>query len=554
MVLLLFSSFCYSQRDGFCATPPSTTPDPPGIYSQSTDTNYFNSFSKKTFNIFFWRINKSDGSYTQPGWPITLERVKDGVKRINEQFAPLNICFVLVGMDTINSTAHHSGASLGAIKLYAAQKGKVKSSAFNVYAPHTLSRGSGQSGYYSTSLAINSSQVDSGTVFAHELGHSFNLIHTFGNSNDKPPTICERVTRNPLDTFYNAHEAGDKIVDTDAVPNFQREQHVHFANALNEANIGYTWYQAWNIAFLPNGFRDQLDAIAIEQALVDYGFFQSEINYLKYNPAKNDAYTDIENCIYNPDSRINDPISQFFKDCGGTPYQISTGDIRNFMAYSTTSCDRVFTTGQKVRVHEAIEMTDSPLQAAITDNNLDLYLRDSETDIGQEPNIHTDILWNSKDIWVRNQNDGTVVQQHQNPIYSPINPNYVYVKVRNKGCGTSSGNEQLKLYWAKASTALNWDDYWTGQIFFNGVSMGDELGTLSIPVLAPDEEAILEFQWNVPNPQDYIEINPNPWHFCLLARMVSNEDPMTFHEVTSITENVRLRNNLPFLITLLITF
>lgn len=175
---------------------------------------------------------------------------------------------------------------------------------------------------------------------------------------------------------------------------------------------------------------------------------------------------------------------------------------------------------------------------------LDLMVRNSEEDDGTEPDTTTEYLWRSTDIWVRNQNDGRNIQEHQNPVYDPNNPNYVYVRVTNNSCVTSSGNDILKLYWAKANTSLFWDDYWTGDIIINGVSMGDEVNALNIPVLEPGQEAIIEFEWNVPNPQDYIGINPNPWHFCLLSRIESIEDPITYPEVTAITQNVKNNNNI----------
>lgn len=175
---------------------------------------------------------------------------------------------------------------------------------------------------------------------------------------------------------------------------------------------------------------------------------------------------------------------------------------------------------------------------------LDLMVRNSETDDGAEPDTTTEYLWNSPDIWVRTQNDGRNVQEHQNPEYDPNNPNYVYVRVTNNSCVTSSGNDILKLYWAKANTSLFWDDYWTGDIFINGVSMGDEVAALNIPVLEPGQEAIIEFEWNVPNPQNYVGINPNPWHFCLLSRIESTSDPMTFPEVSALPQNVRNNNNI----------
>lgn len=175
---------------------------------------------------------------------------------------------------------------------------------------------------------------------------------------------------------------------------------------------------------------------------------------------------------------------------------------------------------------------------------LDLAMQNSKLDYFVEPDINTAHPWNSEDIWVRNQNDGHNVDVHQNPEYDLNNPNYVYVRVTNNSCSISSGNDLLHLYWAKANTSLNWPDYWDGTISINGVSMGSQLGSVTIPPLGIGETKILEFEWNVPNPEDYVGINSNPWHFCLLARIDSVDDPMTFAEGEFITQNVLNNNNI----------
>lgn len=181
---------------------------------------------------------------------------------------------------------------------------------------------------------------------------------------------------------------------------------------------------------------------------------------------------------------------------------------------------------------------------------LDLAMQNSNLDDFVEPDTQTEVLWNSEDIWVRNQDDGTLVDVHQNPEYNPSSPNYVYVRVTNNSCETSTGTDSLKLYWAKASTSLYWPDHWNGTLYMpdptnpNPVLMGDEIGTLNIPILAPGESKILEFTWAVPNPQDYVGINPNPWHFCLLARIDTPNDPMTVPEGMIITQNVKNNNNI----------
>lgn len=176
---------------------------------------------------------------------------------------------------------------------------------------------------------------------------------------------------------------------------------------------------------------------------------------------------------------------------------------------------------------------------------LDLYVKDTPGDLGIEPNTISPYMWASEDIWVRNYNDGGLV--HQNPDYSPTNPNYVYVRVRNKSCVASTGNERLKLYWAKAGTSLGWPLSWNGTYFVGGVLMGKQIGALAgipIPVLQPGQETIIAFAWNVPNPTDYAPINSEPWHFCLLTRIEAANDPMTFPETADLNLNVKNNNNI----------
>ena len=102
----------------------------------------------------------------------------------------------------------------------------------------------------------------------------------------------------------------------------------------------------------------------------------------------------------------------------------------------------------------------------------DLYMKDTPADTGVEPNPDTGPMWVTQDIWVRNEPiPGYQAQPftadpawltaisplHQNPEYRDpkgSHPNYIYVRVRNRGSTTSSGTERLRVYWAKASTGL----------------------------------------------------------------------------------------------------
>ena len=179
---------------------------------------------------------------------------------------------------------------------------------------------------------------------------------------------------------------------------------------------------------------------------------------------------------------------------------------------------------------------------------VDLMIRDSEEDIGREPNTESDIFWDSPDIWVRNQPDG--IEENQNPKYQPNQPNYIYVKVRNIGCDISSGEDSLNLYWTKATSSNSWPYSWNGQNSYpEGPLIGDNIGEVNIPPIAPGEEKIIEIPWhNVPNPDVYEEVevdSSSPWHFCILARIESEDDPIksnSSHNQSRLNNNVAQKN------------
>ena len=184
--------------------------------------------------------------------------------------------------------------------------------------------------------------------------------------------------------------------------------------------------------------------------------------------------------------------------------------------------------------------------------SLDLFMKDITRDFGVEPNPDNGPMWISDDIWVRRQNDGFTNQTHENPEYfiNPNTDNYIYVRVRNKSCTDfiSTPSDLLHLHWAKAASALSWPSYWDGTAppCAPGVLMGDEVPSspMQIPSIPAGGEVILEFPWHVSDPALYSTCNPEPWHFCLLSRIDSPQDPITFTEVASVYDNARNNNNI----------
>src|SRR5690606_10557439 len=173
---------------------------------------------------------------------------------------------------------------------------------------------------------------------------------------------------------------------------------------------------------------------------------------------------------------------------------------------------------------------------------LDLYMRNSLSDNGDEPDTVSPYFHDSPDIWIRNNDDNGTT--HQNAEFHPSNPNYVYVRVHNRGTIPSTVNDSLELYWAKGSTSLNWKDHWDGTFQIQGVTVGGELPKKQIPILQPGQSTIVKFEWYPPNPDDYEGITPEPWHFCLAARINSEKDPMNIPETNYFAQNVQNNNNI----------
>ncbi|RIV41233.1 hypothetical protein [Micromonospora radicis] len=146
----------------------------------------------------------------------------------------------------------------------------------------------------------------------------------------------------------------------------------------------------------------------------------------------------------------------------------------------------------------------------------DVYIKDVTADVGTEPHSHNP-LWASPDIKVCPTAVECAVSQ--NPIVGATN--FIFVKLRNAGpygSGTSSG--VLQVYRTTPGGGAVWPTHWTQIGAVNVVAFAG-VTTVTIP-------------WTGV---------PGPGHFCLLARWVSDSDPMTF-EGPDISTNTRHNNNI----------
>lgn len=187
---------------------------------------------------------------------------------------------------------------------------------------------------------------------------------------------------------------------------------------------------------------------------------------------------------------------------------------------------------------------------------IDLFIRDNDVipnhyDTGEEPNQDQGEMWISKDIYIHQTNTNPGTQSDE-----PVLPNtqaYVYVLIHNRGCQTYNFNsmDQVHLYWSKASTALEWPDYWnitSGQTVCSGAPAGMELPSsprnLPTTPIPPGGQAWVEFPWTVPDPAPYSCFG-NEWlHFCLLARLEAPSiGDIIGPEVPHLYTNVQNYNN-----------
>lgn len=195
----------------------------------------------------------------------------------------------------------------------------------------------------------------------------------------------------------------------------------------------------------------------------------------------------------------------------------------------------------------------SRIRVVLREEGVDYAMKDAFGDMYNEPNYMDTVdnrnwnFWVSPDLWCRWNLDTPKVTQHQDPEYSPTNPNYIHVRVKNIGCTQpiSAGDEKLRVYWTKASTGEIWPGSWTTDNLqgTNGtVPAGREITTspINLPILYPGEDTIITIPWYPPDPADY-DTGSIQMEVCLLARIIDS----SLNEVNgNVFTNVRNNNNI----------
>lgn len=232
----------------------------------------------------------------------------------------------------------------------------------------------------------------------------------------------------------------------------------------------------------------------------------------------------------------------------------SSGDgvmFMNYLDYVDDSAMVMFTKDQADRMVATLYSTkasligsDGLLPPPDGGASPDLFMQDTPEDVGDEPNTDSTTFYISEDIWIREGTDGITNQEHENPQYTGAGSTAsVYVRVRNRGCADAA-SQNVRLYWAKASSGLSWPDPWDGSVSVGGAVMGGEI-TPSQPsgTVPGGGYTILQYTWTLPDPADYASFGADRVHFCLLARIGADAD-MTTPETSNLWDNVRNNNNI----------
>ena len=323
VVLLSFlmsgENLAISQESFVCGFEENVYQTPSGIFSCSTDPAFLDTFELKVFKIHFWQVNDPYGNTTVDG-ELTENLILESVAKLNIEYNQYRIFFKYTGFSTFNSPFDvqireydqdgdcynteifdQDGYSvLHACQVdemfdYAESSGAKDPNAFNVYVPRELQSLGGRAQEKGRTTVVVPIIHLTDNVLIHEIGHCLGLSHThefYYSCN------CERADGS------NSCDTGDRVADTNAVPNF-RNEFCYFET--NSGDCGSDICKGDNTQEYYN--------------ILDYPY----CDYIGFN-----------------------------FDCTGAPYTINTDDVKNYMAYTKSLCSDRFTIGQGIRMLETI--------------------------------------------------------------------------------------------------------------------------------------------------------------------------------------------------------
>lgn len=376
--------------------------------------------------------------------------------------------------------------------------------------------------YFLTFLNDDTNQTvevaEDAAIIIHELGHGVNDWLTGGNNN-----------------ISSTQGLGEGFAD------YWAQSYIRSLGLWKEFEDQYQWASRWFM------FTEEVPDVFDRRTDVEIANYPDDIGGLGDGHKQSQVFSTVMMKIY-------DDIGKFKTDLIALNGMAMTTSASNqavaaqniFQAAINAFNIGILTQTDLCIVYEHFKDTyDAAFTSSAPGSSGDYYMRDTPSDFGQEPNDDFSApIWESQDIWVRKQDDGLTIRELENPEYGQTN--YIYVRVRSRGC-TSVSDAQLYVYFSKASTALLWPTHWIDyyEQTSNGPVLAGDLvsgAPISLPGdIKAGEERIFKIPWtNIPKPEDF---DTEKHHFCLLARIVSQQDPMHTPEVPQLWVNVRDNNN-----------
>jgi serine protease len=349
------------------------------------------------------------------------------------------------------------------------------------------------------------------------------FISAPGNSDHDVITVGASTNLNTISWYSPISEMVDIVAPSGATVASQFSTHASYANSLNVWTTDDLDSLGFNPTYLTDNYVPKGSVLPSDLAYTGRFTGISAATPMVAGVAA--LVLSVNPCLTN--TQVRDILLHTADKVGGYDYDwsITKPGHSKEMGYG------------KVNAHKAVLVAQ-----AMSSSTLDLIIKDVPNDFGAKPDTVAKLLYVSDDIWLRNQQDGRTNQFHEPPEYDPTQPVYIYVRVRNNSCVDATPADSVSIYWAKASTGLAWRQPWDGSV--TNPLMGDSLSTLSVGNLKAGKDTILEIPWIIPNPQNYAAINNDIWHFCLLARVKSTIDTMTFQETNALWQNVKNNNNI----------
>ena len=255
--MLLLCVNAIAQFENVCVFEDSTDPDLPNIFSYKTDKATIDSFDNIVFNVHTWVLleDNDESNLNSPNYNgTTVNDALEAVAVLNRAYNRFKIFFKYNGIAVVNDSdlalqintgnPHPTCTSANypnhtyfgnANSIISNNSNLVDPNSFNVYVIKDPKCFGGSS--FGPNKLSTSRPGFTGATLVHEFGHSMGLRHTRG-AEGNPQNTCEHVTRDPNDTNFNAHVAGDYVVDTAASPDMSPNETPYYYNPTTCNYIG----------------------------------------------------------------------------------------------------------------------------------------------------------------------------------------------------------------------------------------------------------------------------------------------------------------------------